>query len=283
MQFPQAPEIGDEVTNELTGAVYRWDGLMWHNVPQEWGWSVDEGKLEQLGKHLIKTQLLIEEETRHRQEGDNCLQDGVNNRAPFEYVDQLETNIRKEIGWNTAAIADNTSDISELQKVEPYDDGPMKEQMTGLQEGFDAALIAAQEGAENLTIELASYSKKTHNHDGAYSAKDHGHDYLPLKGGTLSGTVNGKLIKSTRDTGYAFEVKPGDTTKAYIHTDGHAGFHSRIEIDGKKVALEDHSHSGDFAAADHTHDYATPGHNHNSLYVKGNWTITKSSGNWYIS
>ena len=177
MQFPQAPEIGDEVTNELTGAIYRWDGLMWHNVPQEWGWSVDEGKVEQLGRHLIKTQLLIEEETRHRQEGDNCLQDGVNSRAPYDYVDQLETNIRKEIGWNTAAIADNTSDISELQKVEPYDDGPMQEQMTDLQEGFDAALIAAQEGAENLTIELASYSKKTHNHDGAYSAKDHSHDY----------------------------------------------------------------------------------------------------------
>lgn len=49
--------------------------------------------------------------------------------------------------------------------------------------------------------------------------------YLPLTGGTLTGTLKGKLIKSTRDTGYAFEVKPNDTvTNAYINTDGGAKF-----------------------------------------------------------
>ena len=47
-------------------------------------------------------------------------------------------------------------------------------------------------------------------------------DYLPLSGGTLTGTLTGQLIKSIRTgSGYALEVKPGDTsTKAFIRTDG---------------------------------------------------------------
>ena len=34
------------------------------------------------------------------------------------------------------------------------------------------------------------------------------------------GSAQFKLIKSTRDTGYALEVKPGDKTLSYMHTDG---------------------------------------------------------------
>ena len=46
-------------------------------------------------------------------------------------------------------------------------------------------------------------------------------NYLKLSGGTLTGNLSGQLIKSTRDTGYAFEVKPNDSeTLAYIHTSG---------------------------------------------------------------
>ena len=54
--------------------------------------------------------------------------------------------------------------------------------------------------------------------------------YLPLAGGTLTGTLESMLIKCTRDTGYAFEVKPDDTTLSYLHTDGRAQF-NRITID----------------------------------------------------
>ena len=46
-----------------------------------------------------------------------------------------------------------------------------------LQEGFDEAVLAAQEGAENIEIELQSYAKKDHTHD--YAAKNHSHDYAP--------------------------------------------------------------------------------------------------------
>ena len=45
-------------------------------------------------------------------------------------------------------------------------------------------------------------------------------EYLPLAGGSLGGTLTGQLFKSVRTTGYAFEVKPDDTTKAFIRTDG---------------------------------------------------------------
>ena len=51
-------------------------------------------------------------------------------------------------------------------------------------------------------------------------------NYLPLSGGTLTGTLTGQLIKSIRTaSGYAFEIKPGDsTTKAFIKTDGTSKF-----------------------------------------------------------
>ena len=56
--------------------------------------------------------------------------------------------------------------------------------------------------------------------------------HLPLAGGTLSGTVNSKLVKCIRDTGFAFEVKPNDAeTLAYLHTDGHVSC-KRLSIEG---------------------------------------------------
>ena len=109
--------------------------------------------------------------------------------------------------------------------------------------------------------------------------------YLKQTGGELTGNLlSNALYKTTRDEGYAFQVRPnnGDTS-VFIHTSGHIEASGYIKVDGTKVSLEGHTHSG-YAASDHTHSgYATSGHNHNSLYVKGNWTITKEGGNWYIS
>jgi hypothetical protein len=47
-------------------------------------------------------------------------------------------------------------------------------------------------------------------------------NYLPLTGGSLSGQLNtNSLIKTTRNTGYALEVKPDDGSHmAYVHTNG---------------------------------------------------------------
>jgi len=56
--------------------------------------------------------------------------------------------------------------------------------------------------------------------------------HLPLTGGDLSGTVNTKLVKCVRDSGFAFEVKPNDTeTLAYLHTDGRVTC-KRLSIEG---------------------------------------------------
>ena len=55
--------------------------------------------------------------------------------------------------------------------------------------------------------------------------------YVIKTGDTMTGTLTGNLIKSIRETGYAFEVKPGNTdTKSFIRHDGTSQF-TRISID----------------------------------------------------
>ena len=54
------------------------------------------------------------------------------------------------------------------------------EQLGQLQEGFDEAVLAAQEGADNIVVELQSYAKKDHTHD--YATKGHNHNSLYVKG-----------------------------------------------------------------------------------------------------
>ena len=240
-----------------------------------------------------------------------------------------EKKVTKAVG-DAAITHDNNlrqviANVSEEARVRKAGDDHLTGELGKLQEGFDDAILAAQEGADNIEIELQSYMQKEEANssflqleggtvvgeininrpagsraltvkkdgdwqlkiwaDGTIETKKTGFTdvqfvtrgftddrYLGLAGGTLTGTLSGKLIKSTRDSGFAFEVKPGDTTLANIHTEGHASFSQYVKVDGKKVSLEDH-----------THDYAAPGHNHDTKYVKGNWTISKSGGNWYIS
>ena len=167
------------------------------------------------------------------------------------------------------------ANVSEEAQVRKAGDDHLTTELGKLQEGFDGAILAAQDGADNIEIELQSYLKK----------EEANTSFLKLAGGELTGNLlSTALYKTTRSEGYAFQVRPnnGDTT-VFIHTSGHIEASGYIKVDGKKVSLEDHTHSG-YAASDHTHSgYAASGHNHNSNYVKGNWTITKEGGNWYIS
>ena len=117
--------------------------------------------------------------------------------------------------------------------------------------------------------------------------------YLPLSGGRLTGNLlSNALYKTTRNTGYAFQVRPNDgDTSAFIHTDGHGSFTNRVEVDGVNLSKEGHSHAwssitgkpSTYPPENHSHNYALSNHNHDSSYVKGNYTITKSNGNFYIS
>ena len=298
-----------------------------------------------LSKNIQTVTMNLAEEANNRRRGDEDL------RADIEELQAIEIPEPDLSGYAT----------QEQLEGEATDratgDEALAGQISDLQDGFDAAIIAGQEGAENINIELQSYLKKedantsflklgggnmtgelTINRpagnraltvkkdgewqlkiwaDGTIETKKTGFtdvqfvtrgftdsQYLKLTGGELTGNLINALYKTTRNTGYAFQCRPdnGDTS-IFIHTSGHIEASGYIKVDGTKVSLENHTHSGyaasdhthsGYAASDHTHsgyaasnhthsDYATSSHNHDTKYVKGNWTISKSGGNWYIS
>ena len=130
--------------------------------------------------------------------------------------------------------------------------------------------------------------------------------YLPLTGGTLTGTLSGQVIRSSRNfqTGYAFEVKPADLDKtlAFFRCDGRleikseptnstdpalqvkpAGYNNgetafKVTGDGKVKA--GHSTSKPFIATG-ANDVLTKKYADDTL-VQGKFKITSSNGNFYI-
>lgn len=205
------------------------------------------------------------------------------NNEDWLLVRQGETEYKVQVGALSSLFSTSTEHADVLQ------------QLGELQKEFDEVIIAAQEGADNIQIELQSYSKK-----------DHSHDYLPLSGGELTNTLTGKLVKSIRNTGYAFEAKPDNvTTTASIHTDGSAKFSGNVKVDGTDLAKVDHTHSG-YAASDHAHHwsqitskpntyppsghshdgYASSSHSHSEMAILKKGTSTNpslSQGEMYLN
>ena len=84
-------------------------------------------------------------------------------------------------------------------------------------------------------MNLYHVADPTTGDDGWAATKGYADKHLKLTGGSLtgnlilesgSGLTPGEIIKSTRNTGYAFQVKPddGDDATAFIHTNGSASF-----------------------------------------------------------
>ena len=101
-------------------------------------------------------------------------------------------------------------------------------------------------------------------------------DYLPLTGGTLTGNLhldNGsglhtkEIIKSTRNTGYAFQVKPDDgTATAYIHTNGNAKF---VDVEATNLTCNDTLDvSNIFSASSTSATYTGPTTSDNHITTK---------------
>ena len=83
--------------------------------------------------------------------------------AKTDYVDSADNALGALIAANTQAI----EDIDIPEGGESYDDTEIKKEVSDLQGAFDTAVIAAQEGAEKLEIELQSYAKKEDIPEGA--------------------------------------------------------------------------------------------------------------------
>jgi hypothetical protein len=131
-------------------------------------------------------------------------------------------------------------------------------------------------------------------------------DYLPLAGGTMTGTFTGQLIKSVRTgSGYAIEIKPSDidTTTALIRCSGSAefrpettasttdtvfavkpkGFNNNekaFHVQNNGQVKAGHSTGAGFMATQ-GNDVLTKRYSDDKL-THGKFKITSSGGNYYI-
>lgn len=195
--------------------------------------------------------------------------------ATIEYSDAGDNALQAQVDKEKAdrEVVDET--LQKLIELEARDraagDDALSKEVGDLQKGFDTAVLAAQEGADNLNIELQSYLKK----DDARTS------YLSLSGGTVTGNISTqgifKCIRSSNSAVYAVEIKPNDnTTKAFIRTDGSASFKTSLKIDGTEVSKEGHTHSG----------YASSSHSHSNMAILKKGTSTNpslSQGEMYLN
>lgn len=115
----------------------------------------------------------------------------------------------KVISDRLQIVEQDYTTTAELNAANSRISGNSKE-IEGLQSGFDAALLAAQEGSENLTIELQSYAKKedaaTKDElafvDGQYKLADEN----ILKASQEADTALGELIAANTDAINGIEI-----------------------------------------------------------------------------
>ena len=131
-------------------------------------------------------------------------------------------------------------------------------------------------------------------------------DYLPLSGGTMTGTITGQLLKSVRTgTGYALEIKPSDIdrTTALIRCNGTAEFKAETTTNNSDTVFSvrprgfnsyakafhvqnngqvkaGHS-TGEGFLATQGNDVLTKRYSDDKL-THGKFKITSSGGNYYI-
>ena len=157
--------------------------------------------------------------------------DLVNQREVNWWLHREVENVANRTTINEQQLRDQAERIYDLENVEPpvipevdlsgyattkeLDAANVKisgntTEIVGLQEGFDAALLAAQEGSENLTIELQSYAKKEDTAtkeelafvDGQYKLADEN----ILKASQQADTALGELIAANTTAIEAIQI-----------------------------------------------------------------------------
>ena len=162
--------------------------------------------------------------------------------AKTEYVDAADDQLKTEVG-SAAALANsamekataNTKAIEEIPEGgESYDDTAIKKEISDLQGAFDTAVIAAQEGAEQLEIELQSYAKKEDLPEGVNLEGYAKTDYVDSADNALNALIAANTqaiedIEIPEGAGpdprlpYEFVVGEQDSNELLIDTDASAG------------------------------------------------------------
>ena len=99
-----------------------------------------------------------------------------------------------------------------------------KKDIASLGEAFDTAVIAAQEGAENLEIELQSYAKKEDIPEGGGASETPTLDQVCKKGGITTETIGAQKYIAGQD------FRNGDLSDVGVEVDGEKGI---VHIKGK--------------------------------------------------
>ena len=162
--------------------------------------------------------------------------------AKTEYVDAADDQLKTEVG-SAAAMANsamekataNTKAIEEIPEGgESYDDTAIKKEISDLQGAFDTAVIAAQDGAEQLEIELQSYAKKEDLPEGVNLEGYAKTDYVDSADNALNALIAANTqaiedIEIPEGAGpdprlpYEFVVGEQDSNELLIDTDASAG------------------------------------------------------------
>jgi len=311
--FPESPDKGD--THTHNGVTYKWNGDAWDIVsssneggdgPGGGGGDCSECKEyvdEQVAEEAKARDAAIEAEARERLKGDQDLEKEIEEEAGLREATDKE---------HEGHLSDIDARLKALESLEGLDGENIDLSDYATKAALKDEEDARISGDHTLEQSIGGVQDELGALDEKYEARFEDvvdkewvtDNFLDLGGGTLTSTLNGKLIKSYRDKGYAFEVKPAiegeeDVTVAFIHTSGHASFTGSVKIDNALVATQSwvYENTADpelVAPLNHDHDdkYAEKNHTHDDLdissqlenYAQGPGVVfRKQSGNLYVS
>ena len=210
-QFIPPFEEGDKQTNPETGVEYIFTGGAWRPL----GPAIDS-QFDDLDERYVQ------------KAGDT-----IHGKLEFDHGDDTPANL-----WIRPNVSDVSTSVYQLNggalrfrsiPAEDTNDGSTTHLAMGKNDADgspETYIYHLQDPQDELWAANKRYV------DGKFENVDVS-GYLPLTGGTLTGTLNtDSIIKSTRTSGYSLEIENNGVQTAFLHSNGN--------IKGQKLMIESH-------------------------------------------